>query len=50
MNDTESTALPTQSPGHSMTLAWVVIWTFGLAGLFLLGLIGEAAIYYLFGG
>lgn len=41
--------LPTQSPGHSMTLAWVVIWTFGLSGLFLLGLGFEAALHFIFG-
>ena len=41
--------LPTQPPGHSMALAWVVIWTFGLAGLFLTGLAFEAALYFIFG-
>lgn len=41
--------LPAQSPGHSMTLAWVVIWTFGIAGLFLFGLALEAAIHFIFG-
>lgn len=49
MNDTESTTLPTQSASHSMKLAWVVIWTFGLAGLFLAGLAFEAALYFIFG-
>lgn len=43
------TPLPTQSPSHSMTLAWVVIWTFGLAGLFLAGLAFEAALHFIFG-
>ena len=41
--------LPTQSAGHSMTIAWIVIWTFGIAGLFLFGLAFEAAIHFIFG-
>jgi len=32
-----------------MTLAWIVIWTFGIAGLFLFGLAFEAAIHFIFG-
>ena len=43
------TALPDQSPSHSMTLAWVVIWTFGVIGLFVFGLAFEAAIHFIFG-
>lgn len=41
--------LSTQSPSHSMTLAWVVIWMFGIAGLFLFGLAFETAIHFIFG-
>ena len=43
------TALPTQSASHSMTLAWIVIWTFGIAGLLLFGVAFEAAIHFIFG-
>ena len=46
---TDTSTIPTQSPSHSMTLAWVVIWTFGIAGLFLFGLAFEAALYFIFG-
>jgi len=46
---TDTSTLPTQSASHSMTLAWIVIWTFGIAGLFLFGLASEAAIHFIFG-
>ena len=42
-------AIHTQSPSHSMTLAWVVIWTFGVIGLFVFGLAFKAAIHFIFG-
>lgn len=41
--------LPAQSANHSMTIAWIVIWTFGIAGLFLFGVALEAAINFIFG-
>lgn len=43
------TALPLQSPSYSMTLAWAVIWTFGVVGLFVFDLAFEAAIHFFFG-
>lgn len=46
---THTTTLPTQCPSHSTTLAWVVIWTFGVAGLFVFGVAFEAAIHFIFG-
>lgn len=46
---THTTTLSTQSPSHSMTQVWTVIWTFGLIGLFLFGLAFEAAIHFIFG-
>lgn len=37
--------------GHSFAAAWRVIWIFSVpAAALVLGLIGEAAIYKLFGG
>ena len=35
--------------GHSYAAAWTVIWIFGLAGVFLLGLAFEAALHTIFG-
>jgi len=49
MNRTQPLLYDYTPTGHSMTLAWLVIWTFGIAGLFLFGLAFEAAIHFIFG-
>jgi hypothetical protein len=41
--------IETQADGHSFLSAWTVIWAFGLAGVFLLGLAFEAALNHFFG-
>jgi len=51
MNRTQSLPYDDTPTGHSFAAAWWTLTGFGvLAGALLIGLVGEAAIYKLFGG
>jgi len=51
MNRTQSLPYDDTPTGHSFEAAWWVIWIFSIPfAVLALGLISEAAIYYLFGG
>ena len=51
MNRSQSLPYDDTPTGHSFAAAWWVIWIFSIPfAVLALGLISEAAIYYLFGG
>ena len=49
MNRTQSIPYDDTPTGHSYAAAWIAIWIFGLAGVFLFGLAFEAALNHFFG-